>query len=610
MMVLGVSALYHDAAAAIVVDGRPVCAAQEERFTRKKHDPRLPVNAIRFCLENAKVKPDRLDAVVFYENPLLSLDRILATAPHEVNGLSNTTLDRIETIFANKLWVADQIRKSFGRLGKNDRLLAVEHHVSHAASAFYPSPFDSAAILTLDAVGEWTTSMIGEGLDVNIDIREEIEYPHSLGLLYSAFTAYCGFRVNSGEYKLMGLAPYGTPIFFDMIMDNLLDLRPDGSFCLNLEYFDYIKNDRMINSKFECLFGAPSRAPESELTGHYMDVAASIQKVTEEVLRRLCHYTTNITEQRNLVLAGGVALNCVANSLIKREEIFSNIWIQPAAGDAGGALGAALYVTHKHLGVQRRRALKDNQAGSFLGPGFSNENVEQVLGDYGVIYTRYDDRSVRDDIIAEYLSKGLVVGVLQGRMEFGPRALGHRSILGDPRNEEMQSRLNLKIKFRESFRPFAPSVLLEDVAEYFDFNDESPYMLLVGDVRKDRQRPFDITGLRQNWSIRDAVNTPRSDIPAITHVDYSARLHTVDADRNPDFYNLLKKFKDKTGCSVLVNTSFNVRGEPIVCTPEDALHCFLATDMDVVVMEDCVALKDDQPLGLLSERKEISYELD
>jgi len=611
MYTLGLSALYHDSAAAVVKDNSIIAAAQEERFTRKKHDLRLPVNSIEYCLREANVAAEDLDAVIYYENPVLSLDRVvrmgMAVGPPSVKHTAST----LSSLLSHKLWIENQLRTLLGRLGREDRLLYAEHHMSHAASAFYPSPFMDAAIVTVDGVGEWATTTIGHGHGTKIELTKEIRFPHSLGLLYSAFTMYCGFKVNSGEYKLMGLAPYGIPKYYNIIKDHLIDIKQDGSFRLEMSYFDYLVTDRMIGEKFERLFGEKAREPEVKITLHQIDVAASIQKVTEEVVLKLARHAKEVTGSKNLTMAGGVALNCVANGKLIREKIFDSVWIQPAAGDAGGALGAALLASYQHLDQPRKLGDKDSQNGSLLGPRFSGNEIQKYLDDNNLYYTQQKDESVLHDIIADELSQGKILGLFCGRMEFGPRALGSRSILGNPRKMDMQSKMNLKIKYRESFRPFAPSVLLEDLKEYFELTQESPYMQFVAPVQEARRKPFDMDAHRNGGKpIIDIVNVMRSDIPAVTHVDYSARIQTVDADRNPRYYKIINAFKEKTGCGLLVNTSFNIRGEPIVCTPQDAVRCFMRTEMDILVLEDIILYKDHQKLSQYYDEGDQEYELD
>src|SRR3954465_3260085 len=601
MRILGISAFYHDSAAALLVDGRIVAAAQEERFTRKKQDARFPVHAIAYCVEEGGCKLDDVDYVVFYEKPFLKFERLLETyvafAPQGYRSFAMA----IPLWIREKLFQKDVIRRELQALAPDfdwkNRLLFTEHHVSHAASAFYASPYAEAAVLTMDGVGEWCTASAAVGRGNDLQIVKEMHFPHSLGLLYSAFTYYVGFKVNSGEYKLMGLAPYGQPKYADRILDHLIDLKPDGSFRLDLSYFDYCTGLTMTNQKFADLFGAPVRDWTTELlTSFHMDVAASIQAVTEEVMLRLSRSLAREHALDNLCLAGGVALNCVANGKILRDGAFKNIWVQPAAGDAGGAVGAALAVWHQFLGNPRKlNGARDLMNGAFLGPAFSQTDIEQRLAKAGAKFAVVSDADVIEQT-ASSLAGGEAVGWMQGRMEFGPRALGARSILGDPRSPTMQKTLNLRVKYRESFRPFAPAVLREDVADWFELEADSPYMLLVADVRKDRRRAM--TAQEQALFGIDKLNVARSDIPAVTHVDYSARIQTVHRETNPLFHQLLGRFKALTGCPVLVNTSFNVRGEPIVCTPEDAFPCFMGNELDVLVVGNCVLQKSEQDPAL------------
>ncbi len=594
--ILGISAFYHDSAAALVVDGNIVAAAQEERFTRKKHDAAFPARAVAFCLAEAGLRPEDLDYVVFYDKPFTKFDRLLETylafAPA---GFRSFRL-------AMPLWLKEKLhlRRTLRRhLAGADRarLIFTDHHESHAASAFFPSPFERAAFLTLDGVGEWSTATFGTGEGNQLAFLRQLRFPHSLGLLYSAFTYYCGFKVNSGEYKLMGLAPYGQPVFLEQILTQLLDLRPDGSFRMHLEYFNYCQGLTMTSEKFHRLFGGPPRAPEAMLEQRHMDLAASIQQATEEIVLRMAREVHRQTGMNHLVMAGGVALNCVANGRLLREGPFDNIWIQPAAGDAGGALGAALFVWYQLLDNVRQPADRDSQQGSFLGPCFDSDSIEAFLSGMDAPHQRFPDEAELLARVAQLLAAGKVVGWFHGRMEFGPRALGARSILGDARDPSLQATLNLKIKFRESFRPFAPCVLRERASEYFGLrpDQESPYMLLVAPLREQHRVPLP-PGERERMAaasdLRERVNIVRSTLPAITHVDYSARVQTVDPQRHGRFYWLLRAFEQLTGCPVLANTSFNIRGEPIVCTPEDAYRGFLATDMDVLVLEDCVILKE------------------
>ncbi|HJR76053.1 MAG TPA: carbamoyltransferase [Nitrospiraceae bacterium] len=614
MDILGISAFYHDSAACLVRDGEIIAAAQEERFTRKKHDPGFPHKAVDYCLREGRIGLSDVRYLVFYDKPLVKFERLLETylafAPSGIQSF----LAAMPVWLKEKLLLKSLLQKEFGRHAPGvskealPQLLFAEHHESHAASAFFPSPYESAVVLCMDGVGEWATTSAWLGQGHQLAPLWEIPFPHSLGLLYSAFTYYTGFKVNSGEYKVMGLAPYGEPKYVKAIYDHLLDLKPDGTFRLNMDYFNYCTGLTMTGSKFDALLGGPPRKPESKLTQREMDLARSIQEVTEEVMLRLARTLHRETRVDYLCMAGGVALNCVGNGRILREGPYKGIWIQPAAGDAGGALGAALTAWHQF--ENRPRTVNPNGdriRGSYLGPAFSNDEVEAFLKGIQAPYTRLEDPLLFNRV-AEELAAGKVVGWLQGRMEFGPRALGGRSILGDARNTTMQSVMNLKIKYRESFRPFAPSVLRDRVADYFDMNTDSPYMLLVAPVREKR-RLAQTSAQDKLWGI-DRLNVPRSDIPAVTHLDYSARVQTVHQETNPRYYGLLKAFEEKTGCAVLVNTSFNVRGEPIVCTPEDAYRCFMRTEMDLLVLENCVLNKiEQQPLvGDTDWKKE--FELD
>ncbi len=589
MHILGISCFYHDSAACILRDGSIVAAAQEERFTRKKHDPRFPSNAVEYCLEEAGIEADELDYAVFYDKPLPTFERLLLSYLSVAPKGLRSWLKAMPLWLGRKLHVPKVVRKETGYEGD---LLFTEHHEAHAASAFYPSPFEEAAILTMDGVGEWATASYGEGRGNEILLRKELHFPDSLGLLYSAFTYFTGFRVNSGEYKLMGLAPYGRPIYKDVILEEVVDLKEDGSLRLNLDYFDFLGGLRMTNKRFDRLFGGPPRKPETEITQREMDVAASVQSVTEEAVLRMMRHVHSETGRRYLCLAGGVALNCVANGRILREGPFEDVWIQPAAGDAGGALGAALSVWYRFLGNPRRVVPGfDAQQGSYLGPAFAPDKIRDFLDVKGYRYHRLEGAE-RSRMIAQQIAAGRIVGYMAGRMEFGPRALGARSILGDPRREETQSVMNLKIKYRESFRPFAPAVLEERVSDYFELDRPSPYMLLVAAVKEERRLPQPGDDGR---TILERLKTKRSDIPAVTHLDYSARIQTVSREVNPGFHDVIRAFEDLTGCPVVVNTSFNVRGEPIVCTPEDAYRCFMRTEMDVLVMEDCILFKEEQP---------------
>ncbi|RJR33966.1 MAG: hypothetical protein C4576_27175 [Desulfobacteraceae bacterium] len=589
MDILGISCFYHDSAACLLRDGNVLAAAQEERFTRKKHDPRFPHHAIRYCLDEGKITSKNLDYVVYYDKPFLTFERLLLSYLTVAPKGLRSWLEAMPLWLGKKLHVPKVIQKEIGFDGD---VLFTEHHEAHAASAFYPSPFQAAAILTMDGVGEWATASYGLGTGNEIRLLKELHFPDSLGLLYSAFTYFTGFKVNSGEYKLMGLAPYGTPRYRDVILKELIDLKEDGSLRLNLSYFDFLGGLRMTNKKFDKLFGGPPRKPETEITNREMDIAASIQAVTEEVVLRMANHVHRETKSKYLCLAGGVALNCVANGRILRETPFEDIWIQPAAGDAGGALGSALSVWHRFLGNARAvKGGKDLQRGSYLGPQFVTERVKGFLEERKAPYYQTSG-SERSALIAREIAKGKIVGYMVGRMEFGPRALGARSILGDPRQVETQSTMNLKIKYRESFRPFAPTVLEDKASEYFELDRPSPYMLLVAKVRKERCLPH---GVLDGRGILERLKEKRSDIPAVTHLDYSARIQTVGRSEKPDYYEVISEFEKLTGCAVVVNTSFNVRGEPIVCTPEDAYKCFMRTEMDVLVLEDCILYKEEQP---------------
>jgi carbamoyltransferase len=592
--ILGISAFYHDSAAALVVDGEIVAAAQEERFTRVKHDHRFPQHAIDYCLSEAGLSPEELDYVGFYDKPLLKFERLLETYLAYAPAGFRSFLMAMPLWLKEKLHLPREIKKGL-RGGYQRRIIFTEHHESHAASAFFPSPFEEAAILTLDGVGEWATASYGYGQGNRITLTHELHFPHSLGLLYSAFTYYCGFKVNSGEYKLMGLAPYGEPKYVDLILENLLDLKEDGSFRMDMSYFNYCQGLTMTSKKFDRLFGGPPRNPEAQMTQREMDIAASIQQVTEEIMLRSARHVHAETGMENLCLAGGVALNCVGNGRILREGPFENVWIQPAAGDAGGALGTALFIWYQLLEKERRVDPGDGQHGSLLGPRFSREAVIRSLDERGAKYEEYRDEDKLCERVADLIAEGKVVGWMQGRMEFGPRALGSRSILGDARNREIQSVMNLKIKFRESFRPFAPSVLQSRVQDWFEMRPQepSPYMLLVAPVQPTRR--VEVNGQANDLAGLDKLKICRSEVPAITHVDYSARVQTVDESRNGRYCKLLKVFEEKTGCPLIVNTSFNVRSEPIVCTPDDAYRCFMATNMDALVIENFVLLKSEQP---------------
>jgi carbamoyltransferase len=603
MRVLGISAYYHDSAAAIVRDGEVVAAAQEERFTRKKHDPSFPVHAVQYCLEAEGVSLDAVDYIAFYDKPFLKFERLLETylafAPRGLRSFQMAIPLWIREKLFQKDLLTKELKKFSPSKNLDGKLLFTEHHMSHAASAFFPSPFEEALVLTMDGVGEWATTSVAIGRGNKLEMIREIHFPHSLGLLYSAFTYYTGFKVNSGEYKLMGLAPYGEPKYTAKILDNLIDLKPDGSFRLDMKYFDYCTGLTMTNARFDALFGLPARKPEQLLTAVHMDLAASIQSVLEEIVLRMTRSLAEETGMRNLCLAGGVALNCVANGKILRDGKFDKIWIQPAAGDAGGALGTALATCHLYKGQPRSISPSiDGMKGAYLGPEFSQQEIERRLEAAGAAFSTLSD----DDLIeasAEALADGKALGWFQGRMEFGPRALGARSILGDARSPSMQSVLNLKVKYRESFRPFAPSVLREDVADWFEMDADSPYMLLVADVVERRRIPM--TADQQKLFGIEKLNVPRSEIPAVTHVDYSARVQTVHRETNPRYHALISQFKQRTGCPVIVNTSFNVRGEPIVCTPEDAFRCFMGTEIEALAVGNCFLRKEDQKAGMKRE---------
>lgn len=590
--ILGISAFYHDSAAALVVDGKIVAAAQEERFTRKKHDSAFPQRAVEYCLHEAGLRPDQIDHVGFYDKPLLKFERLLETYLGFAPAGFQSFLTAMPVWLRQKLYLTRELNQGLQGAYRK-RYIFTEHHESHAASAFFPSPFEEAAILTLDGVGEWATASAGFGRGNRITLSHELRFPHSLGLLYSAFTYFCGFRVNSGEYKLMGLAPYGEPRFTRDILEHVIDLKPDGSFRMDLSYFNYCTGLTMTSRKFERLFGGPPRKPESPLTQREMDLAASIQQVTEEIMLRMARFIHAQTQAKFLCLAGGVALNCVGNGRILRDGPFEDLWIQPAAGDAGGALGVALFIWYQLLNQIRHPQPFDSQSGSLLGPKFESSAIQQFLDAVGAKYQLYENEDELCQTVARLISSEKVIGWVQGRMEFGPRALGCRSILGDARSPEMQSVMNLKIKFRESFRPFAPSVLRERVSEYFSVRDnqDSPYMLLVAPVREEKRLAV-TNGALQGI---DKLKQLRSQVPAITHVDYSARVQTVDPQRHGRYYRLLKAFEQQTGSPVIINTSFNVRGEPIVCSPEQAYRCFLATNIDVLVLENIVLLKEEQP---------------
>jgi carbamoyltransferase len=612
MNILGISAYYHDSAACMVVDGRLVAAAQEERFTRKKHDAGFPINSINYCIQEAGLQPDDVHHIVFYDKPFLKFERLLETylafAPIGFKSFSTALPIWLKDKLFQKNVLASAFRDTWGsNINWEERILFSEHHLSHAASAFFPSPFERAAVLTMDGVGEWTTTSLACGNGSDLKVHKEIHFPHSLGLLYSAITYYTGFKVNSGEYKVMGLAPYGKPKYVDLIKDHLIDIKSDGSFHLDMSYFNYCVGLTMTNQKFSDLFGAPPRSPESQITQREMDLAASIQKVTEEVVFKLAKGVADATGERNLCLAGGVALNCVANGKLLKEKIFDNIWIQPASGDAGGAIGAALGAYHIMLGKNRQITFgKDAMQGSYLGPSYSNQEIELQLAASGAVYEFLPDDELIN-VAASALASGKALGWHQGRMEFGPRSLGGRSIIADPRSADMQKQLNLKVKYRESFRPFAPSVLREDLTEWFDLDVDSPYMLLVADVAESKK--IYLSDDQQEFFGIEKLNIPKSSIPAVTHVDYSARIQTVHPDTNLKYHNLIKKFKELTGCPVLVNTSFNVRGEPIVESPKDAFNCLMGTELDLLVVGNYVVDKNKQNPDLIKNYRDM-YELD
>ena len=612
MYILGISAFYHDSAACLIKDGEIISAAQEERFSRKKHDPSFPNRAIEFCVSDAGIDPNELENIIFYEKPFVKFERLLETylayAPRGFWSFATAMPLWIKEKLFQKTTICNELNKVFGdEVNWRERLLFSEHHLSHAASAFYPSPFENAVVLTLDAVGEWTTTSVAIGQGKDLIVTKEIHFPHSLGLLYSAFTYYTGFRVNSGEYKVMGLAPYGEPRFVDLIKDHLITIADDGSFQLDMSYFDYAVGFTMTNKKFHDLFGGPPRKSESELTQREMDLAASIQVVIEDLVIGIAKSIAKDTGMENLCLAGGVALNCVANGILVREKIFKNIWVQPAAGDAGGALGAALSAWYLHHNNDRTVSIeRDSMKGAYLGPSFSDSQIEAELKACGAIFYKL----IEDDLIekaSNLLVEGKALGWMQGKMEFGPRALGGRSIIADPRSTEMQKQLNLKVKYRESFRPFAPSVLSEDVEDWFEHDADSPYMLFVADVRESKRRKM--TQEEENLFGIEKLNIPRSSVPAITHVDYSARIQTVHSDTNPRYHELIKRFKDKTGVPMVVNTSFNVRGEPIICNPTDAFKCFMGTELDALAIGNYLLVKHEQDAAL-KENYEGHYELD
>ena len=612
MYILGISAFYHDSAACLLKNGEIIAAAQEERFTRIKHESRFPHHAIQYCLKEAGISAKQIDNVVFYEKPFIKFERLLETylafAPKGFTSFAKAMPIWIKDKLFQKSVLIKELKSTLDKdVNWRERLLFSEHHLSHAASAYFPSPFDSAAVLTLDGVGEWTTTSLAIGKGRNLKVVKEIHFPHSLGLLYSAFTYYTGFKVNSGEYKVMGLAPYGEPVYADLIRENLITVADDGSFQLDMSYFDYATGLTMTNKKFDALFGGPPRTSETELTQREMNLAASVQKVTEDIILELTKGIAKETGERNLCLAGGVALNCVANGILLRENIFHHIWIQPAAGDAGGALGAALSTWYLHHNKERVAPKeRDAMKGAYLGPEFTDTEIEAELTACGAIFKKLSkDKLI--DTVALALADEKAVGWMQGRMEFGPRALGGRSIIADPRSPFMQKQLNLKVKYRESFRPFAPSVLREDISDWFEHHTDSPYMLLVADVQEDKRRAM--TKEEEALFGIDKLNVPRSCVPAITHVDYSARIQTVHADTNPLYHAVISKFKEKTGCPLVVNTSFNVRGEPIICTPTDAFKCFMGTELDVLSIGHYLLYKEEQD-ETLKENYENHYELD
>ncbi len=612
MNILGISALYHDSAASLIIDGDIIAAAQEERFTRIKHDMNLPVNAIDYCLSEAKISKENIDIVVFYDNPLLTLDRYMKNIVAAKSDNKNVIERSFDSMFSDKLWIHKKVDEILGE-NENRKFLVCEHHMSHAASAFYPSPYEKAVVLTLDGVGEWATTTISVGDGEKLTICAEMRFPDSLGLLYSAFTYFCGFKVNSGDYKFMGLAPYGEPVYEDVIREKLLNIKEDGSFHMNLDYFDFQYGRAMTNEKFNELFDGPKREPESQITRREMNIAASAQKVVEDIILKIVKHAKEKYGNgiNNLVMAGGVALNCVANGKILNSKMFENIWIQPAAGDAGGSLGAALYTAYNYAGIKRTVNKNDSQNGSYLGSSYTSEQIKKYLDEKQYVYHMFDESEIYKKVASELASEK-VIGLFQGRMEFGPRALGGRSIIADARSESMQVKLNQKIKYRESFRPFAPSVLLEDVSTYFELDKESPYMLLVENVKDERTNKFELKQDLDKFddNMLEIVKQKRSDIPAVTHVDYSARVQTVTKERNPYYYKVINEFKKLTGYGVIVNTSFNVRGEPIVSTPENAYECFMRTDMDVLVLENFILYKEEQPEWIETEDWRTKFVLD
>tara|TARA_Y100000590_G_scaffold8025_1_gene10122 strand:- start:12183 stop:14021 length:1839 start_codon:yes stop_codon:yes gene_type:complete len=609
--ILGISAFYHDSAAALIIDGKIIAAAQEERFTRKKHDSRYPFYAVEYVLKEKNLKLSDVDFIAFYEKPFLKFERLLETyvnfAPRGFKSFTKAMPIWLKEKLFQKKMLFDELKKHDEKFSDINKIYFSEHHLSHAASAYYPSPFNEASVLTLDGVGEWATTTVANGSGKKLEILKEIHFPHSIGLLYSAFTYYTGFKVLSGEYKVMGLAPYGEPKFKNLILDKLIDLKKDGTFRLNMEYFDYATGLKMTNDKFSKLFGKSVRNPKSEkLTQFHMDIASSIQSVTEEIVLKLSKSIALEQKSKNLCLAGGVALNCVANGKILKENIFENIWIQPAAGDAGGALGAALALWHKEFNYERILPLQDQMKGSYLGPSFNDDTIEKELSSLGASFEKMNEEDILN-ITAQKLSEEKIIGWFQGKMEFGPRALGSRSIIADPRSSKMQKNLNLKVKFRESFRPFAPSIIKEELNKWFELSCESPYMLLVANINKSLRR--EMTNEEKKFFGIDKLNVKRSNIPAVTHVDYSARIQTVDKKTNPKYYKLIKKFQKITDCPILVNTSFNIRGEPIVCSVGDAYQCFMGTDLDILVCGNFILYKEKQNVELLKEYKD-SFDLD
>jgi len=607
LYILGISAFYHDSAAALIKGENILAAAQEERFTRKKHDHEFPQHAIEYCLQEADITVDQLSAVVFYDKPILKFERILETyLAYAPKGLKSF-LTAMPLWLGQKLYIPKEIDRGLGNL-YDGPIYFTTHHESHAASAFFPSPFEEAAIITFDGVGEWTTTSIGVGRNNNVNLLKDIQFPHSLGLLYSAFTYYTGFRVNSGEYKVMGLAPYGKPVYSDLIFEHIIDLKADGSFWLDQSYFNYCAGLTMTSDKFHRLFGGPPRKSESLLTQRDMDLAASVQKVVEDIMLKVAHHAYAVTGLSHLCMAGGVALNCVGNGRILRETPFSKVWIQPASGDAGGALGSALFTWYQIRDNPRKVTKQDAQKGSFIGPSFSGSKIRDFLQLSKAEFTEFNDEDLLAEKIARLLAEGKVIGHFAGRMEFGPRALGNRSIIGDPRNPDMQTKMNLKVKFRESFRPFAPSCLVENTSEFFELDHESPYMLLVAPIKENRR--IKMNEDQEKLFGPDKLKQLRSDVPAITHIDYSARIQTVDAETSPRFHKIIKAFHKLTGYPLVVNTSFNIRGEPIVGTPQDAYRCFMYTDIDVLILENCICNKEEQPEMEGADEYKTKFKLD